>query len=334
MNLVEVPRFPLGTFPTPLQEAPRLSAALGLRVLLKRDDLTGLGLGGNKVRKLEYLVADALAQGADVLVTGGGPQSNHTALSALAARRAGIRAHLVFYGSPRAGPPAGNGVLNQLSAAEVTYTGDNERASVDPALEATAEKLRADGHTPYVIPRGGATALGCTGYVRASLELAGQLAEAGLSPTHLVLATGSCGTQAGLVAGARWLQASYRVLGVTVSRPRAECVERIRVLARGSAELLGLELGEAGGGDTGVGDDSIEVLAGYLGPGYGKPSPEGGAAMELMARTEGLLLDPTFTAKAMAALVDLAAELAPGPVVFLHTGGAPAAFVAGPGGEA
>jgi D-cysteine desulfhydrase len=329
MKLAEVPRVQLGTSPTPLQEAPRLSAALGLRVLVKRDDLTGLGLGGNKVRKLEYLVADALAQGADVLVTGGGPQSNHTALTALAARRAGISAHLVFYGSRRPGPPQGNGVLNDLSAAEVTYTGDDERASVDPALEATAEKLRAEGHTPYVIPRGGATALGCTGYVRASLELAGQLAEGGLSPTHLVLATGSCGTQAGLVSGARWLQASYRVLGVTVSRPRAECVERIRVLARGSAELLGLDLGDADGGVGG-----IEVLAGYLGPGYGKASPEGRAAMELMARTEGLLLDPTFTAKAMAALVDLAAELAPGPVVFLHSGGAPAAFAAGPGGEA
>jgi D-cysteine desulfhydrase len=329
MKLAEVPRVPLGTFPTPLQEAPRLSAALGLRVLIKRDDLTGLGLGGNKVRKLEYLVAEALGQGADVLVTGGGPQSNHTALTALAARRAGISAHLVFYGSPRPGPPAGNGILNRLSAAEVTYTGDDQRASVDPALEATAEKLRAEGHTPYVIPRGGATALGCTGYVRASLELAGQLAEDGLSPTHLVLATGSCGTQAGLVSGARWLQASYRVLGVTVSRPRAECVERIRVLARGSAELLGLDPGDAEDAEGG-----IEVLAGYLGPGYGKASPEGGAAMELMARTEGLLLDPTFTAKAMAALVDLAAELAPGPVVFLHTGGAPAAFVPGPGGEA
>ena len=317
MKLADVPRFRLGALPTPLQPAPRLSEALGAPVLIKRDDLTGLGLGGNKVRKLEYLVADALDRGADVLVTGGGPQSNHTALTVLAARRAGLEARLVFYGRPRAGPPEGNGLLNELSAAEITYTGDEDRSSVDPALEDTALQLRAAGRRPYVIPRGGATPLGCVGYVLASLELAAQLAERGVSPTTLIVATGSCGTQTGLVVGARWLQASYRVLGVTVSRPRAECLERIRTLGQACAELLGLEVGAL---------DEVEVADGYLGPGYGKPSREGRAATELVARTEGLLLDPVFTAKAMAALVDLAPDIGGGPVVFLHTGGAPAAF--------
>ena len=331
MNLTRLPRFELGTFPTPLQRAPRLSEALGLPILVKRDDLTGLGLGGNKVRKLEYLLADALAQDADVLVTGGGPQSNHTALTALAARRAGLSAHLVFYGSPRPGGPEGNGVLNVLSAADVTFTGDTERSSVDPMLEAVAEKLRADGRRPYVIPRGGATPLGCCGYVRASLELAAQLADQGLAPSHVMVATGSCGTHAGLLVGARWLQASYRVLGVTVSRPQAECVARIVRLAEDCAALLELDLGPV---DADGADEPVEVLAGYIGPGYGKASPEGRAAMELMARTEGLVLDPVFTAKAMAALVDLAPTLAPGPVVFLHTGGAPATFVAGPAADA
>ena len=312
-----MPRFRLGTFPTPLAPAPRLSDALGVPVLVKRDDLTGLGLGGNKVRKLEYLVADALDRGADILVTGGGPQSNHTALTVLAARRAGLGAHLVFYGRPRGGAPEGNAVLNALSGAEITYTGDDARSSVDLGLKALAHELRAAGRHPYLIPRGGATPLGCVGYVLASLELAGQLAAAGIAPTAVVVATGSCGTQAGLVVGARWLQASYRVLGVTVSRPRAECLDRIRALGSACAQLLELDVGTL---------EEVEVVDGYLGPGYGRPSAEGLTATELVARTEGLLLDPVFTAKAMAALVELAGALDGGPVVFLHSGGAPTVF--------
>lgn len=318
MRLAEVPRFRLGTFPTPLAPAPRLSEALGIPVLVKRDDLTGLGLGGNKVRKLEYLLADALDRGADILVTGGGPQSNHTALTVLAARRAGLEAQLVFYGRPRGGAPEGNAVLNALAGAEITYTGDDARSSVDRALEALAHELRAAGRHPYLIPRGGATPLGCVGYVLASLELAGQLAAAGIAPTAVVAATGSCGTQAGLVVGARWLQASYRVLGVTVSRPRAECLERVRALGYACAKLLELDVGTL---------DEVEVVDGHLGPGYGRPSREGLAATELVARTEGVLLDPVFTAKAMAALVELAGALDGGPAVFLHTGGAPTVFV-------
>ena len=317
MRPATVPRFRLGTFPTPLAPAPRLSDALGVPVLVKRDDLTGLGLGGNKVRKLEYLVADALDRGADILVTGGGPQSNHTALTVLAARRAGLEAHLVFYGRPRGGAPEGNAVLNALSGAEITYTGDDARSSVDLGLQALAHELRAAGRHPYLIPRGGATPLGCVGYVLASLELAGQLAAAGIAPTAVVVATGSCGTQAGLVVGARWLQASYRVLGVTVSRPRAECLDRIRALGGACAKLLELDVGTL---------EELEVVDGYLGPGYGRPSAEGLAATELVARTEGLLLDPVFTAKAMAALVELAGALDGGPVVFLHSGGAPTVF--------
>lgn len=316
MNLTAVPRFALGAWPTPLQPAPRLSAAAGVEVLVKRDDLTGLGVGGNKVRKLEYLVADALGRGADTLVTGGGPQSNHAALTALAARRAGLDAHLVFYGEPYPGGPDGNGVLVDLAGAQVTYTGDAERSSVDLWLQRVAARLEREGRTPYVIPRGGATALGCAGYLRASLELAAQLEQLGVAPARVVLATGSCGTQAGLELGARWLQASYRVTGVTVSRPRAECLDRVRRLAAGCAELVGLH---------GLATDP-EVLDGYLGPGYGKPTDEGWAATKLLAQTEGLVLDPVFTSKAMAALLDLARD-GREPVVFWHTGGAPTAFV-------
>jgi D-cysteine desulfhydrase len=318
MRLAGLPRLRMAALPTPLQHAPRLSKELGVDVLVKRDDLTGLGVGGNKVRKLEYLVADALARGADTLVTGGGPQSNHVALTALAAQRAGLSAHLVFYGTPTGATPAGNAVLYTLAGAGVTHTGDDERSSVDVTLERVAADLRRAGRQPYVIPRGGATALGCVGYVRASLELVAQLAELALTPTSVVVATGSCGTQAGLEVGAGWLQAPFRIVGVTVSRPRTECVARIRSLASACAELLGLRIGPV----------EPEVLDGYLGPGYGRRSPEGQAAMLLLARTEGLLLDPVFTAKAMAALVDLARD-DEGPMVFWHTGGAATALMGG-----
>ncbi|CAN5201958.1 D-cysteine desulfhydrase [soil metagenome] len=318
MRLSRLPRLRMGALPTPLQPAPRLSEALGATVLVKRDDLSGVGVGGNKVRKLEYLVADALARGADTLVTGGGPQSNHAALTALAGARAGLSTHLVVHGDPVEGPPEGNGVLTALAGADVTYTHDPDRTSVDAGTERLAGQLREAGRRPYVIPRGGATPLGCVGYLAASLELVSQLEELGVSPTHLVLATGSCGTQAGLEVGARWLQATYRVVGVTVSRPAEECVRRVRTLGDACAELSGLDVGPI---------RDPEVLDGYLGPGHGKPSPEGRAAAELAARTEGLVLDPVFTAKAMAALVDLSRD-ATGPIVFWHTGGAPAAFVA------
>jgi D-cysteine desulfhydrase len=316
-RLVALPRSPLATLPTPLHPAPRLSEAIGVEVWFKRDDLTGFGLGGNKVRGLEYLMGDALAAGCDCLVTGAGPQSNWAMLAALAARRSGLDPHLVFYGSPV--PPAGNLLLDEVIGAEVHYTGDPDRTSVDAGIEALAEKLRAAGHRPYVLPRGGATVLGSAGYLRASVELAGQLADAGLIPTQLWLATGSCGTQAGLVAGARWLRAPYRVTGVSVSRPVAECTDRVSALAEGAAELLGLPRA----GPTGTTD--VIVLGGHIGPGYGTPSADGSAAAELVARTEGVFLDPVFAAKAMAALI----ETVPiGPVVFLVSGGAPTLFAA------
>jgi D-cysteine desulfhydrase len=325
MRLADFPRVRLACLPTPLQPAPRLSEALGVPVLVKRDDLTGLGLGGNKVRKLEFLIADALRCGADVVVTGGGPQSNHTALTALAARRAGMPVRVVTYGHAPGGPAQGNGLLHALAGTEVTYTGEADRSSVDRALDSLTRELAAAGRRPYVIPRGGASALGCAGYVLASLELAAQLTDLGVSPSHLVVATGSCGTQAGLQLGAAWLHASYRVLGVTVSRPRAECLRRIHDLGRACAELLELDVASF---------DQGEIVDGFLGPGYGRASSEGSAATELVARTEGLVLDPVFTAKAMAALQAMAGSIGKGPVIFLHTGGAPAAFVAAPAVEA
>jgi D-cysteine desulfhydrase len=309
-----LPRTALATLPTPLLAAPRLSEAVGVEVWVKRDDLTGLLLGGNKARKLEFLCGEALAQRADTLVTGGGPGSNHVQLTAAAAARLGLVCVVVCYGEPPATEPVGLRLTRHLGA-EVVFTGSPDRASVDIRLEEVAAKLSADGRRPSVIPRGGASAIGAVGYALAAVELADQLAAAGVTSAIVLLATGSCGTQAGLVAGA----AGLHVVGVPVSRPPEECTERIARLATGCAERLG-----SGRVFT---EADVHLLGGYIGPGYGKASPEGDAASVLAARTEGLLLDPVFTAKAMAALVaETRGGRMTGPVVFLHTGGAPAAL--------
>ena len=222
---------------TPLHPAPRLSDRLRVEIYFKRDDLTGMGFGGNKLRALDYVIADALRHGYDSIVTGAGPQSNWTMLAALTALRYGLEPHIISYGQAR--PPSGNLLLHRRLGVSVRFTGDPDKASVDAEIAATADRLRAAGRHPYVIPRGGATSLGALGYVRASLELAWQLDELGIDPAQLWLATGSCGTQAGLVAGHGLLGARYDVVGVTVSRPEAECRQRISALASGAAGLLG-----------------------------------------------------------------------------------------------
>ena len=316
-----LPRTPLATLPTPLLRAPRLSDAVGVEVWIKRDDLTGLLLGGNKARKLEFLCGEALARGADTLVTGGGAGSNHVQLTAAAGARLRLSCVAVCYGEAPGAEPLGLRVARRLGA-EVVFTGSPERASVDDRLEEVAAKLTAEGRHPYVIPRGGASAVGAVGYAAAALELRQQLDAERVGSATVVLATGSCGTQAGLLAGASVLCGrTFSVIGVPVSRPPAEVVERVARLATGCAERLG--------SDEGFSDFNVHLLGGYLGPGYGKASPEGDDAALLAARTEGLLLDPVFTAKAMAALIaeGRAGSLA-GPVVFLHTGGAPAALAA------
>lgn len=319
--LASLPRVGLVLAPTPLHPAPRLSAELGVPILLKRDDLTGLGLGGNKLRGLEYILADLRRQDCDCLVTGAGPQSNWTLLAALACLRCGVEPHVVCYGTGAASE--GNMRLHRWLGVDVRFTGDPDRSSVDAGMAGLVAALGAEGRRPYLVPRGGATPLGALGYVRASVELAAQLAALGEPPSGLWLATGSCGTQAGLVAGAALTGARYRVTGVTVSRPVAEARERVRSLAAAAAALAGT---------AAIGQP--EVLDGWIGPGYGVPSPEGQQAARLVAATEGVFLDPAFGAKAMAALI---AECRTGRVsgsqVFLVGGGAPTLF-AGPGGRA
>jgi D-cysteine desulfhydrase len=322
-QLADLPRVDLVTGPTPLHRAPQLSAGLGVPVLLKRDDLTGFGLGGNKVRGLEYLIADALGQGCDCLVTGAGPQSNWTMLAALAGLRHGIEPHIVCYGTAEGHEPGraqGNMRLHRQLGVDVRFTGDPDRASVDAGIEAAGAELRAAGRQPYLIPRGGASALGAAGYLRASVELSRQLAVLGAEPATLWLATGACGTQAGLVAGAALTGAGYQIMGVSVSRPAAECQQRVRDLGAGAAALAGV--------DTPLGEPA--VLGDWIGPGYGLPSVAGQDAAHLVAVAEGVFLDPTFGAKAMAAMIAACrAGWARGTQLFLVSGGAPTLF-AGP----
>jgi D-cysteine desulfhydrase len=316
---VSVPRVPLVLGPTPLHRAPRLSAELGVPILFKRDDLAGVGLGGNKLRGLEYILADLIARGCDALVTGAGPQSNWTMLAALACLRYQIEPHVVCYGTAAA--YEGNMRLHRWLGVDVRFTGDPDRSSVDAGIAASVAELRAAGRRPYAVPRGGATALGALGYVRASAELAAQLGTLGERPEAIWVAAGSCATQAGLLAGAGMTAASYHVVGVTASRPAAESSQRVRELAAAAAKLAGVAAPLA----------EPDVRDGWIGPGYGLPSADGDKAARLVAATEGVFLDPVFGAKAMAALIaECRAARARGPQLFLVSGGAPTLF-AGPG---
>jgi D-cysteine desulfhydrase family pyridoxal phosphate-dependent enzyme len=319
------PRFPLALLPTPLVEAPRLSKALGgPRIFFKRDDMTGFGFGGNKVRGLEFYIAEALAQNADVIVTGAGPQSNHIRATSAAARVAGLDVVAVMHD---ARPPEtqGNLLLDELLGAQLRFTNHPDRTVVDSRIGEVAEELRRAGRRPYVIPRGGASALGALGYVECVREMEAQWQAMGVRPDWLVLSTGACGTQAGLIAGKMIHAAPYRILGVTVSRPVAECLERITRISTETARLAGR--------DIELQADDVLVWDGFIGPGYGIPTPEGVEAIRLVARTEGIFLDPTYTGKGMAGLI---AEIRSGrigrdePVIFIHTGGEPALFAHAP----
>ncbi|WP_246000311.1 1-aminocyclopropane-1-carboxylate deaminase/D-cysteine desulfhydrase [Nocardioides pocheonensis] len=311
-TLDNLPRVGTVLAPTPLDPAVNLSDALGVEVWFKRDDLTGRGFGGNKVRTVEYLLGHALAEGHDCVVTGAGPQSNWAMLSALTATMAGLEPHLIYYGDPQ--PAAGNQLLAEISGACIRWTGEVDRTSLDPVLNKVARELIDSGRSPCVIPRGGATPLGCLGYVRGAIELTSQLVEHGIEATSIWLATGSCGTQAGLISGLTVLDADLPVIGVATSRTPTESAERVATLAAGTLALLG---------DRRNAPEPI-VVGGFIGEGYGIPSDAGRWAAELVARTEGVFLDPVFGAKAMAALIEYARrDLIKGPLVYLVTGGAP-----------
>lgn len=302
-------RVPLATLPTPLIRARRLERRLkSAPIYIKRDDLTGFAAAGNKARKLEFLMADALARGCDSVVTGGGPGSNHCQATAAAARVLGLSCRLVMYGQED--PHRANLALSRAFGAEVFFTGTSDRSSVDRAIDAEARRLRAEGREPYAIPRGGASPLGAVGFAHAVGELSEQLDQEDIRPESVVVATGSCGTQAGMVAGTVGGEHRWRVIGAAVSRPPDECRERVLELSRGCARLLRL---------PSPGMEHVEVRD-ARGPGYDIPSTEGRAASDLMSNTEGILLDPVYTAKAFSVALGIIAASA-GPVVFWHTGG-------------
>jgi D-cysteine desulfhydrase len=302
--------------PTPVEPLDRLGAELGLAtgaLWVKRDDLTGLAGGGNKVRKLEYLCADAVASGADVLVTGGGRQSNHVRATAGAANRLGLGCRIVLAGD-RPEVPAGNVLLDELLGAEIVWAGDLDYYALEAAVEASCAELTAAGCRPYRVPVGGASTIGELGYVAAALELRDQVPDLSL----VVTADGSGGTHAGLVGG---LGDHALVLGVDAGT-RPDLRERVPEQAVAAAAAAGLP--------APVGE--IQLDRDRIGPGYGAPTPACREALHLAASLEGLLLDPVYTGKAMAGLVAAVRDgrvPGDGRLVFLHTGGLPALFARG-----
>jgi len=324
MRLATLPRYALATLPTPLHRARNLEAALGPRcprIYLKRDDLTGLAFGGNKARKLEYLLADALANEATMLVTEGAVQSNHARITAAAAAIAGLRSVLVL-DARHGSDVAGNLLLDHLLGAEVHVVPD--KAARTALMASIGDELRAAGERPYVIPTGGSVPIGAAGYVTMVAELLAQLATPGEAPSRLYFATGSMGTQAGLVVGARAFSAPFVVYGVAVEHPVEQLIADGAALANGTAELLGL--------DQCFDATDIAIDGGFIGADYGVPTEEGTEAIRLLARTEAVFLDPVYSGKAMAALIShaRAGDLDPNEaVVFLHTGGGPSLFATG-----
>lgn len=330
MQLGQVPRVRLGYWPTPLDELFRLSRHLGgPRLFAKRDDLTPLALGGNKIRKLEYALAEAQAQRATTLVTSGATQSNHVRLTIAAGNRLGLRTVAVLRGQ-RPSAPTGNYLLDRmLGAAGLHFVDPRDHPSREDLARATearvqelAEELRDRGEVPYVIPNGCAPLHGALAYAGCVLEMVLQFRELGLAPHAVVTACGTGGTQTGLVLGSLlYTQGELRVVGISVSAPATVLRERIQRNIEEAVAFLGIP--------RDVPEGLIEVHDGYVGPGYGIPTPEMRDAVLLVSRTEGILLDPVYTGKAMAGLVDLVGKGAFDPedaVVFLHTGGVPALF--------
>ncbi len=313
-----LPRLDLAARPTPVQPLPRLAAVLPgrLELWVKRDDLTGLAFGGNKTRKLEYLLADAQAQAADVVVTAGATQSNHCRQTAAAAARLGLDAVLVLAGEPQDPAQAGgNLALDALFGARLVWT---DRAHRDQALRDTVARLQAQGRRPYLIPYGGSNALGATAYAAALAELLAQMQPA---PEVIVLASSSGGTQAGLVAGARALGYPGRIIGISVDEPAAVLRKRVADLANQTLALWGQP--------ATVRADEVEVEDRWAEPGYGVFTPAEAEAIRLAARREGLLVDPVYTGRGLAGLLGLARAEAFPPatrVLFWHTGGTPALF--------
>ena len=318
-TLMSLPFVPLARQETAVEPMDRLRAALGPDcpvLLIKRDDLLAFALGGNKVRKMQALSALALGERADTLITCGGIQSNHARVTAAAGAVLGLRVVLVVNGEPPS-RPSGNALLDRIFGADVRYVASRDERA--PAMDRLAEELREAGHRPFVIPLGASTPAGALGFARGVSEIAA----AGIKPDVIVHATSSGGTQAGLIAGCALFGLRARILGISADDPASALEETVRTLLGQIASHLGAAPASIGA------DRAIEVDDGFVGSGYGVPTEASTEALELVARAEGIVLDPVYTAKAMAGLISRirAGEFAREQrVLFWHTGGVPGLF--------
>jgi D-cysteine desulfhydrase len=321
MHIEKLPCFPLAQLPTPIENLARLSRELGgPELLIKRDDQTGLALGGNKTRKLEFLVGDALAQGADTLVTAGAAQSNHCRQTAAAAVKAGLKCELILNGT-KPDVPNGNLLLNYLLGATEHWIDRPQRAA---KLREVPDQLRAQGRKPYVIGVGGSNGVGATGYVVAMIELMQQLRAIRQRVDHVLFGTSSGGTQAGIELGARITGFNGELHGLSIDKNAPEHLEYEDEVARIANECAAYV-----GSDVRLSKADIKVVYGYRGEGYGVVGALEREAIRLMARSEGIVLDPVYAGRAFGALVDLIRKGAfkrGETVLFWHTGGAPALF--------
>lgn len=320
-HLEAFPRISLAHLPTPLEPLTGLARRFtgGPSLMIKRDDCTGLASGGNKTRKLEYVLAEAVAAGADTIITTGGMQSNHARQTAAACAKLGLSCILALRRAGASATPKGNLLLDEILGASVRIIDENTDAVV--AMEQLAAEVIADGGHPCIVPLGASTPLGALGYARCATEILSQAAAQHCRPTHVIVASGSGGTQAGLLAGFEALGTTeVKVLGVDIDANVSRTRQRVESLLTGTRALLGL-------GNTAKGE--IVVLDGFAGQAYGAPTAAGNQAILGLARGDGILLDPVYTGKAMAALIDMLEKgcfRANDCVVFLHTGGLPILF--------
>lgn len=321
MNYQHIPRESLGYFPTPLIELTKLSKKLdGPRIFMKRDDNTGLALGGNKTRKLEFILADALAQGADTIVTAGASQSNHCRQTAAAVASLGLECHLVLGGTE---PEHfdGNLLLDKIFGCSIHWAGKNRKGEDIPQL---VEQLINEGKKPYVVPYGGSNELGALAFVEALKELEKQRQTIDTSFTHIIFASSSGGTHAGLMLGKKILQSSYQIVGINIDKGETDKVpfnQYIVSLANSTAKLIGAE--------HTFSDADLILNSDYVGEGYGVIGALENEAISLTAQTEGILLDPVYTGRAMGGLINMIRTgkiKKTDSVLFWHTGGAPALF--------
>ena len=323
MLLSDFPRVPLAHLPTPLEHLPRLSKHLGgPEIYVKRDDCTGLATGGNKTRKLEFSMAEALQQGADTIVTVGAVQSNHVRQTAAAACKLGLKCEVLL--EHRVAHPSepyansGNVLLDKIFGANLReYPGGTD---FEQAMSEVAGEVRAAGGKPYIIPGGASNKVGALGYVNCALELLDQIEYQSLDIGHIVTATGSAGTQGGLIVGLKAMQSDIPLLGIGVSIPQQAQEEKVYALACETAEYIGKP--------GCVAREDVIANCDYVGDGYGVPTESMNEAVLMLARYEGLLFDPVYSGKGLAGMIDLIrnGSLSSGNVVFLHTGGSAALF--------